>query len=154
MVVFDSNLNFTTYTAAPPGSTACAKGAAHLWQVDFVTADPTGPGWGGLVPTAAPVTSPHHYLDLSTNPTVGPGVVVSGVAIQQQTACANLGASALDPFVPGATHTTTTSYTPGTFSIVAQAGKSNGTGGVSTYQRALTSPTTATLIDSWAAVTE
>jgi type IV pilus assembly protein PilY1 len=150
MVVFNNVLYYTTYYAGSSSSNVCAAGDARLWAADYINANANGPGTGGIV--MGPVTGADQYLDLTTQG-VPAGVVVPGISLQQTTACATVNTGA-DQYVPGAQHATTSSYTAGSFSLVAQIGKASASGGVPTYSRALNPPSTSTLIDSWATVTE
>jgi hypothetical protein len=82
------------------------------------------------------------------------GAVVPGITIQQTTSCVTSAYSA-DQYVGGANHASTTNFSAGGFSMVANySGGGSSPGGVSTFQQPVPTPTTATPIDSWAAVTE
>jgi hypothetical protein len=162
MVVFNNGLFFTTYSAGAGLSSGntCTAGDARLWGMDYITAAPSTTntsGAGGNSPVGGLVlTGTHPYVDLGL--TVGSNVVVPGVSVQQTTACATLAASSPDQYVPGASHMTTTSYTGSSFALVAQAGKPSTTSsagtGAQTVNISLPSPSSPTVVDSWAAVTE
>jgi hypothetical protein len=152
MTVFDSKLYFTTFAASIQGANVCSQGAARLWGADYINQNGSAspPNQGGAV--VGQTTASNPYLDLTLNG-VQPGVVVPGVAVQQTTPCATVTTGA-DQYVSGTTHTSLSSYTAGTFSLVMSVGASNTTGGTKVQTMGIPSPTSPTLIDSWAAVTE
>jgi type IV pilus assembly protein PilY1 len=149
MVVFDSTLYFSTYLAPSSASLSCTAGDAHLWGRDFEKPYvPSDLSQGGLfVQPAAP--TPLVYVDLVTN-----GAVVPGVSVQATTACVGLGTAAADQYVPGASHSSITSFTGGSFSLVAQVGATAGKSGGTIAPIALPTPREPTMISSWAGVVE
>jgi type IV pilus assembly protein PilY1 len=156
MIVFNNTLYFTTYDAGTSTTQVCSAGDARLWADDFVTPKDTTLASGGAWDTIHLTrTSPNPYLDLvAASPQLAaPGVVVPGVEVQQTTACATT-ATGADQYVPGATHTTTTSFSQGSFSLVAQTGSKATGGGVGGLNMSLNAPSTSSIIDSWATVTE
>jgi type IV pilus assembly protein PilY1 len=153
MTVFNGTLYFSTYYAGTPASLSCTSGDARLWGLNFntsytaCTGNPTACGNGGLF-TLDPT---HGYLDIGLT---FPGRVVPGVAVQATPACGTFG-STQDSYVGGATHQTTTSFTPGQFSLVAlMGGVTPGGLHANPYSVPLPTPVSPTLIDSWAAVLE
>ena len=150
MVVFNGSLYFTTYVAAAASSASCSQGDPRLYGFDFIHPSTSGVASGGTL-TITPAAG-HLYQDLGLLAAVG-GAVVPGISVQQTTACATT-TSGADQYVAGATHTSTSTYTAGSFSLVALTGKSNQSNGVGTLNIPLNAPNSATLIDSWATVTE
>jgi hypothetical protein len=156
MAVFDRTLYFMTFDAATGNTNACSQGEAHLYGRDYVMPiTNTPPFKGGLLSLPAAGTNPFLAPDAS-DPTLK-GKVIPGVSIQQTTACVALGAAARDQYVPGAMHASATTFTAGSYSLVAQVGKGNTTNGapsVGTYTMPLATPAEPTVINSWASVTE
>jgi type IV pilus assembly protein PilY1 len=160
MTVFNGTLYFATYDAGANTSDVCHAGMGKIWGLDFVvpqsTTKPADYSMGGKIElqTNPPSSSPPQYiLETQIDPSLA-GAVIPGVSIKATPACASL-TSGNDQYVPGASHTTPTNFTPGTFSLFAQAG-TKGTGGSATQQInvALPPPTSPTVLDSWAAVLE
>ncbi len=173
MTVFDGTLYFSTYAATPtppPGQpvVSCQPSVARVWGLDFVTPnsqvcpDPTSAtcvrSQGGnfkFIPdptwTKPPVANVTPY---ATDPTLA-SAVIPGLSIQVTPACASNGTPATDQYVPGASHSAPTDFTPGSFSIFTQVGASNTTGGgAAQLSIPVATPTSPTTIDSWAAVLE
>jgi type IV pilus assembly protein PilY1 len=154
MTVFDSKLYFTTYAAVSGSTVACQQGDPRLWIMDFVNPNTAAspPSKGGV--PMAPTTTSNPYVDLTQSPYNAPtGAVVPGFAIQQTTACAQV-AQGADSYVPGATHSSLTSYTPATYSLVGQVGAPKSGGGIQTISMPVKAPASPTVIDSWAPITE
>jgi type IV pilus assembly protein PilY1 len=156
MTVFNGTLYYTTFSAGSISASACSPGDARLWEVNYLTANTAGlPGTGGdPLPSSTqyPRVSGKPYEDLSSQ-TGTSNVVIPGITIQQTTACAQTSTSS-DQYVPGASHASTTSFTSGGFSMIAKYSKPGSPGGLATFSQTVPTPTTPTVIDSWAAVTE
>jgi type IV pilus assembly protein PilY1 len=147
MVIFDGTMYFATYQAPSSATLSCNAGDGHLWGRDFETPlTATDLSQGGKIVLSDP---PLVYHDAMTN-----GAVIPGVSVQATTSCVTLGSTGFDQYVPGATHTSVSSFTAGTFSLVAQVGATAGKSGGTIAPIALPTPRTPTLINSWAAVVE
>jgi type IV pilus assembly protein PilY1 len=173
MTVFDGTLYFSTYAATPtppPGQpvTSCQPSVARVWGLDFVTPnsqvcpDPTSSmcvrSQGGnfkLIPNATWTQPPvANVTPYATDPTLA-SAVIPGLSIQVTPACASAGTPGTDQYVPGATHSAPSNFTPGSFSIFTQVGASNTTGGgAAQLSIPVATPVSPTTIDSWAAVLE
>jgi type IV pilus assembly protein PilY1 len=166
MAVFDNTFYFATFLPPNPASPAtpvCSGGTPKLWGLDYELPNPTcgvgPPDWQNL-PTGCG-GNPRDYLpsgflpnppDANGNPTVN--VVIPGVAVAVTPSCTNTAAPATDQYT-GGMHTGTSGTTSGTYSLVAQVGgKNNATGAANTVSRALLAPNAATMVDSWATVSE
>lgn len=157
MTVFNGTLYFATYYAGTP-STGCNPGRAKLWGFNFNTPQNTSNlSQGGLRPAATSGSSPTTACTSTqdwTDPGVACGViqssVVPGVAVLATPACAQAGTAA---FGSTGVHNSLSSVAAGGFSLVANVGGSGVTGGTS-VSMALPTPTSPTVIDSWASVVE
>jgi type IV pilus assembly protein PilY1 len=160
MTVFNGTLYFATYDAGANTTNVCKSGLGKIWGLDFIvpqsTSSPPDYSMGGKIElqTSPPSTTPpQNILETQIDPTLA-GAVIPGVSIKSTPACASLN-SGSDQYVPGASHTTPTNFTPGSFSLFAQAGaKGTGTSATSQINLALPTPTSPTVLDSWAAVLE
>jgi hypothetical protein len=145
-----------------PTTPVCNGGTPKLWGLDYQLPNPTC-GFGpneGQGPTGCGGT-PRDFLpsgvlpnppDANGNPTVN--VVIPGVAVALTPSCTNTSAPAIDPYT-GGMHTSTSGTTSGSYSLMAQvSGKSTATGAQNTITRPLLTPSSATLVDSWATLTE
>ncbi len=83
------------------------------------------------------------------------GVVVPGVSIQSQPACASTTTGG-DGYVYGASHTTVSNVTAGAYSLTysSKLKSANGAQAVNTGSITLNTLATPTTIDSWAGVVE
>jgi type IV pilus assembly protein PilY1 len=174
MTVFDGTLYFSTYAAAPTTSTGqpvttCPISTARIWGLDFARpADPScsdvasmscDRSIGGLprlqLPPPQPVNSFVADVTPSATDSTLTNVVIPGVSLNETPACATGAAPSADGYVAGATHTGTTNFTPGSYSLTSQVGQKNPNGpGTRTVTTSIAPPNSPTLIDSWAAVIE
>jgi type IV pilus assembly protein PilY1 len=154
MQVFDGVFYFASFAPPASGASACGGGVARLWGMDFTTltgqsTPPSGGGVARLTDPAQPGTVTQ-FADQGT-------AIIPGVTVQASLTCATTDAASSDPYVPGATHAATGNISPATYSLMAQIGKPGATSGgpsVSTLTRALPSPRTSTIVDSWASIVE
>ncbi len=163
MVVFDNTFYFATFLPPNPAvGLVCNGGTPKLWGLDFTVplstcgAGPNegqGPtGCGGnprdFMPTGFLANPP----DANGNPTVN--VVIPGVTVAITPSCTNVAAPAFDSYT-GGMHANTSGTTGGTYSLVAQVGGINTTtNATNTVTKQLAPPTAATIVDSWASLTE
>jgi hypothetical protein len=89
------------------------------------------------------------------DPSLNPNAVIPGISLQETPACVSEGATGADIYVAGAQHTNTSNFTPGSYALSEQVGQTNPAGiGTRTISQSVASPSTPTMIDSWAAVIE
>ncbi len=165
MAVFDDTFYFASFLPPNPAvGPVCNGGTPKLWGLDYELPNSTcgsGPiGWQGQATGCG--GNPRDYLttggvlvnppDANGNPTVN--VVIPGVSIAVTPSCTNTASPAVDNYT-GGMHTATTGSTAGTYSLVAQIGGTNSkTGTTNTVTRALLAPNAATMVDSWASLSE
>lgn len=169
MTVFNGTLYFATYAAASSSATTCSSGDARLYGWDFVlpqdtTCSPTDDSvpcsrnLGGVRELQIPPAVPPDFIDASGSGLAPAGAVLPGVAIQATAACGSISAAANDPYVAGGTHRSLSNVTPQTYSLIASVGANNATGLNNTatpqVQISLTTPSSPTVISSWASVLE
>jgi type IV pilus assembly protein PilY1 len=154
MTVFNGNLYFASFTA-PASTTTCIIGTALLWGMDYTTAAAT-PGQGGkptfVPPSSTNVQDNYNPFALAASATG----VIPGVSIFATPSCVSYPSNpTTDNYVAGASHYTPSQYTaPATpFALNVQIG-GNTKGGVQSLQIGLPTPTSPTMIDSWAAILE
>jgi type IV pilus assembly protein PilY1 len=156
MTVFDGVLYFATYAAPAANTAVCSGGTAKLWGLDYVNPlDPSDLSQGGakrLQPPAGQDQTLTQFITPSTIDSSLTGKVIPGVSINATPACADLGAA--DAGTVGS-NSVPQNFTPGSYSLFTQIG-AQGSGGASTKQINIQvpTPTSPTLVDSWAAVTE
>ncbi len=169
MTVFNGTLFFSTYAAGAPGSasstaTSCNNGTARIWGLDFAVQDsatstPTCfPGGKAEMPNIAPASATPAVCSVTPSNSPGysglAGAVIPGVSIRQSPACASGTPGAVDPFT-GATQSSVSNFTPGSYSVFAGAGQQNSGGlGSQTVSVALPPQVIPTRVDSWAAIFE
>jgi type IV pilus assembly protein PilY1 len=169
MTVFNRTLYFSTYATPPSGAQSCTSGTARLWGRDFVTPDdpacassPTScnRSIGGLrelqpPPPNPPTAPPPVFVEPDLYDGTLVGKVIPGVSIKGTPACADLGTATSDQYVAGAMHSAPQNFVAGSYSLFTQIG-TQGTNGSATsqFQMAVPTPTSPTIIDSWAAVLE
>jgi hypothetical protein len=156
MSVFNSALYLATFKPATTAS--CSIGTPYIYGMDYV--NPTNAsnlGLGGIAKLVIGGGMPVQAYDLSVGGTVATytGVVVPGVSIQSQPACASTTAGS-DGYVYGATHTTVSNVTPGAYSLTfsSKLKSPNGAQVVNTGNITLNTLASPTFIDSWAGVVE
>jgi type IV pilus assembly protein PilY1 len=161
MTVFNGTLYFATYYAGATGTNSCNGGIARLWGRDFVTPDNlTDLSQGGVrilqpPPPNKPLNPPPTYIQPSDYDPPLLGKVIPGVSIKATPACGSLGLPGADQYVAGATHQSPNNFAPGSFSLFSPVGMSGTNGAaVNAYELPLATPTSPTVIDSWAAVVE
>jgi type IV pilus assembly protein PilY1 len=161
MTVFNGTFYFATYYAGATSSNACTSGVGRLWGRDFVAPSNTGDlSQGGIPelppppPNPPPVPLPV-YVQPSDYDTTLLGKVIPGVSIKATPACASLGMAGTDQYVAGAQHQTPQNFAQGGYSLFSQVG-TKGTGPSATRQLEMPvqTPTSPTVIDSWATVVE
>ena len=159
MAVFDAVLYFATYV--PATGNVCAKGAPHLYGLDFTQpADATDPSKGGIARLNPLNTSPlppfyDPVADPNRNPDDFAGKIIPGVTINVTPTCADTSRSTTDPYVSGkATHFFADNVTSSAPSLLAEVGGSSPTGAPLSIKVDLPRPVTATAVDSWASVVE
>jgi type IV pilus assembly protein PilY1 len=161
MTVFNGTLYFATYDAGSNTTDVCKSGVARIWGLDYTTPQSTsmppdrsaGGKWELIGPGSS---SPVQYVnEIDIDSSLPGNAVIPGVSIKTTPACASL-TSGSDQYVPGASHQTPTNFTPGRYSLFAQVGAKSSatTGGVATINMDLPTPTSPTVLDSWAAVLE
>jgi type IV pilus assembly protein PilY1 len=157
MTVFNGTLYFATYAAAPASSQSCTSGHGRVWGLDYTQAlNPSQLSLGGAARLVAPPTNYNgQYTQPDQSDSTLLGVVIPGVTINATPACAGLPTATSDTYVAGAQHSAPSGFQPGTFSVYSQLGAA-GSNGAATRQFSLSlpTPTSPTLIDSWAAVLE
>lgn len=160
MTVFNGSLFFSSYYAGNQAVASCSSGDARIWGMDFETPyapSPSAPctanpnscrGNGGVFT----LNTTSGYVDVGAT---FPGRVVPGVAVQATPACGTLTA-AQDNYIGGTVHQVTSSFTPGSFSLVGLVGGVGASNGMAEnpFSISLPTPTAPTLINSWAAVLE
>lgn len=158
MAVFNSVLYFATYKRAS-GNALCSGGTASIYGRDYVTPWdttnlPASLGRGGYPRLAdANGTFPASLPP----PVAAAGKVIPGVTVNMTPVCADI-AAATDPYVAGGsmyglTNISTVQYSLSLQYGVTQSGAGS-MGGTGSYNWILPTPTSPTLIDSWAAVVE
>jgi hypothetical protein len=97
------------------------------------------------------------YIQPDISDTSLRGIVIPGLSIKAQPWCSGLGPSANDPYVAGAMHQTPpggSSSTP-SYSLFTQLGKPGSNGAATQqFEQSVPTPTSPTVIDSWAPVLE
>lgn len=158
MEMFAGTLYFSSGIPASASSHMCTLANHRIWALDYLKseaerqgeeADPLS-GPAGKWPTASLEDVPPK----STEPQPG---LVFGVAIEQQPTCsADLDNPTDDPYLGYGNYTSSSTVSPGGFSLVYQVGgvTGNTSGNVTTNRIALESPPSTVNIDSWAAVFE
>ena len=107
-----------------------------------------------LPPPQSPTAFVANVTPSATDATLD-NAVIPGLAINETPACVGGGAPSSDSYVAGSMHTDVSNYTPGSYAITAQIGKSNPSGtGTQTFTSKVQTPISPTQIDSWAAVLE
>jgi type IV pilus assembly protein PilY1 len=168
MTVFNGTLYFSTYAASTSTTVACSNGNARLYGWDFVQpldtgcsmTDPTvtcNRNYGGVRELQYPAGTTPDYVDASGQGLAPAGAVIPGVSIQATPACASISQSSQDPYVAGGTHRSLSGVTPQTYSLFAQVGAKSAAGVTQATQQvqlSLPTPSSPTVIDSWAAVLE
>jgi type IV pilus assembly protein PilY1 len=156
MSIFNGALFWATFR--PATTQSCTNGSPWLYGMDYVTPFNTANlAQGGVAkfPTG-PTTFAQSY-DPSNGGSISgfTGVVIPGVSIQAQPACAST-TSGADSYAYGATHTTLSNVTAGAYSLqyTAKLKTANGQQAVNTGSTALAAPSTPTFINSWAGVVE
>jgi type IV pilus assembly protein PilY1 len=168
MVVFDGKLYFATYIVPPPSTVTCVSNQARVWGVDYVhPADPACnvPATAGSCNRGAGGVPGFLYngkMETDISPLVTSAdarvrtAVIPGLTINATPACAGAGTPALDQYVGGgAMHSAAQGFTPGAYSLSSQVGAPSANGvGSATVNLNVPTPTTPSVIDSWAGVVE
>lgn len=155
MSVFDGVHYFATFR--PTASAGCSVGTPFIWGMDYITPSDTNDLSKGGNARLVNAGNTYQFIDPTGGNTSSPiaGHVIPGISIQAQPACASSTAGS-DQYVPGASHTSTSNVTSGSYQLFAQVGTKgiSGNATVGTYSLTLPPPQTSTVIDSWAAVLE
>ncbi len=164
MAVFDGTFYFATYKAINPSTgNVCSGGSARLWGRDFATPDDLNDlSKGGIRKMQPPDPNPPQnpppvYIQPSDYDASLAGKVIPGVSVSVTPSCADISQTSSDMYVAGAQHTQASNISSGQYALFTQVGGKNtsGNGAASqTYTQKLASPSTATLVDSWAAVVD
>jgi type IV pilus assembly protein PilY1 len=163
MAVFANTLYYATFTPPNPAlGSVCNGGTPTLWGVDFEVPSNCGsgvPDWQGL-PTGCYgiprdfLTNGYQANPLDANGVPITNVVIPGVAIAVTPSCTDTTAPSPDQYT-GGMHTGTTGASTGTYSLVAQiAGLHSTSSTPNTVTHQLVTPNSATLVDSWASLSE
>jgi type IV pilus assembly protein PilY1 len=169
MATFNSILYFSTYL--PPGGSAdnCTGGGANLYAWDFVNpstapcgalGDSGSPvGCGGLagLDQNFPASGELTYTALTTEAsgTLTSTTVVPGVSIASTPSCTTAVTNGIptDAYTGGG-HTTLSTPSPGTYSLVANIGKGKNSVSQNLVTQKLKTPSAPTVVDSWASIAE
>jgi type IV pilus assembly protein PilY1 len=162
MTVFNGTHYFATYDAGGNPGNVCTSGVARIWGLDYITPastdSPVDLSKGGKPELTVPgkTTPPQNVLETDIDATLPGNAVIPGVSIKATPACATLNGAATDQYVPGQTHQSSSNFAAGSYSLFASVGNKSSatTGGTSTLNVPLPTPSSPTVLDSWAAVLE
>ena len=154
MTVFNGNLYFASFAAAA-STTSCNLGTALLWGMNYNTAVTTA-GQGGTPSFTPPggTNIQDNYNPFSLAPSATG--VIPGVSVLGTPSCVQYPSTPqTDQYVAGAMHYTPSEYTPpaNPYSLNVQIGGTTKTS-QTTLSIPLPTPTSPTMIDSWAAILE
>ena len=157
MELFGGSLYFASSVPATGGGNQCAQASHRIWAVDYLQSLDEFEDAESPDPLNGPVgkwpdgnQTPRKATDLA------PGLVF-GVAIEQQPSCSvELTNPTDDPYLGYGTYTSTSTVSPGGFSLVYQVGgvSGNTSGTVATTKLQLDPPPSTVSIDSWAPIFE
>ncbi len=155
--LFSGTLYFASSVPATGADNQCAQASHRIWAVNYLQSNDE---WAGAE-SPDPLNGPAGMWPNGAQPRrkatdLAPGLVF-GVAIEQQPSCSSeLSNPTDDPYLGFGTYTSTSTVSPGGFSLVYQVGgvSGNTSGTVATTKLPLDPPPSTVSIDSWAPIFE